>query len=97
MRLRYTRPALAELDQLLDYISARSPQAARRVQKRIKTVLDLLCDYPGVGSPTNDPLIRRMTTHPYPYLVFYEVADQEVIVHAVRHGAADPDSMPGAG
>jgi plasmid stabilization system protein ParE len=27
MRLRYTRPALADLDAVLDYIAARSPQA----------------------------------------------------------------------
>jgi plasmid stabilization system protein ParE len=33
---------------------------------------------------------------PYPYLVFYEVTDEEIIVHAVRHGARDPGSMPGA-
>ncbi len=97
MRLRFTRPALTDLDEILGYIARRSPQGARRVHERIKAVLDLLCDYPGVGSPTNDPVIRRMTTHPYPYLVFYEVTDQEVIVHAVRHGAGDPEGMPGAG
>ena len=31
-----------------------------------------------------------MTTTPYPYLVFYEATDTEVIVHAIRHGARDP-------
>jgi toxin ParE1/3/4 len=28
-----------------------------------------------------------MTTTPYPYLIFYEATDDEIIVHAVRHGA----------
>jgi len=37
-----------------------------------------------------------MTTSPYPYLIFYEVTDSEVIVHAVRHGARDQSNMPGA-
>ena len=37
-----------------------------------------------------------MTTSPYPYLIFYEVADAEVIIHAVRHGARNPSGMPGA-
>ena len=95
MRLRFTRPALSDLAEILDYIARRSPQGARSVHERLKAVLHLLCAYPGVGSPTNDPVIRRMTTHPYPYLVFYEVTDKEVIIHAVRHGASDPGGMPG--
>ena len=30
-----------------------------------------------------------MTTTPYPYLIFYEATDTEIIIHAVRHGACD--------
>lgn len=36
-----------------------------------------------------------MTTTPYPFLVFYEIGSQEIIVHAIRHGARDPGEMPG--
>jgi toxin ParE1/3/4 len=97
VKLRYTLPALADLDEILSYISARSPQGALRVQARIQSVIDLLLDYPGVGSVTTDPTIRRMTTSPYPYLIFYEVSGDELIIHAVRHGARNPTSMPGAG
>ena len=39
---------------------------------------------------TDDPTVRRITTTPYPYLIFYEVADAEIVIHAVRHGARDP-------
>jgi len=68
-----------------------------RVQVRIQAVADLLLHCPGIGSLTAAPTIRRMTTSPYPYLIFYEVAGDEVIIHAVRHGARDPSSMPGTG
>ncbi len=83
-RPRYTLPALADLEAILDYIVVRSPQGARRVQ------------HPFIGTRTNDPAIRRMTTAPYPYLIFYETTDAEVIIHAVRHVARDPAGMPGA-
>jgi plasmid stabilization system protein ParE len=73
VRLRYTLPALADLDQVLDYIAARSPQGARSVQARIRAVIDLLLRHPYIGTPTSDPDIRRITTPPYPYLIFYEV------------------------
>jgi toxin ParE1/3/4 len=37
-----------------------------------------------------------MTTTPYPYLVFYEITQTEIIIHAVRHAARDPSGMPGS-
>jgi len=35
MRLRYTVPALGDLDAILDYVAARSPQGASRIHARI--------------------------------------------------------------
>jgi toxin ParE1/3/4 len=96
VRLRYTLPALADLRAILDYIAAHSPQGARRVQARIKALTDLLLLYPNIGRRTNDPAIRRMSISPYPYLVFYEPTETEIIIHAVRHAARDPSSMPGS-
>jgi toxin ParE1/3/4 len=95
VRLRYTLPALADLNSVLDYIAAQSPQGARRVQARVQAVINLLLLYPGIGTRTADPTIRRMPVSPYPYLIFYEATETEVIVHAVRHAARDPSGMPG--
>jgi toxin ParE1/3/4 len=96
MRLRYTLPALADLHAILEYIGTRSPKGATRVKARIQTVLDLLLTYPRIGATTDDPTIRRITTTPHPYLIFYEIADEEIVVHAVRHAARDPSNMPGS-
>ena len=96
MRLRYTLPALADLDSILDYIATHSPQGARRVQARLQAIIDLLLLYPGIGTRTNDPTIMRMTASPYPYLLFYEATETEIIIHAIRHSARDPSGMPGA-
>jgi toxin ParE1/3/4 len=94
MRLRYTLPALADLAAILDYIADRSPQGAARIHSRIRAVTDLLLRYPQAGAVTDDPTIRRLTTTPYPYLIFYETSDEEIIIHAVRHGARDPSDSP---
>lgn len=96
MRLRYTLPALADLNEVLDYIAARSPQGARRVQTRIQAIIDLLLLHPRIGTRTDDPAIRRMTASPYPYFVFYEATETEIIIHAVRHTARNPAGRPGA-
>jgi len=95
VKLHYTLPALADLNSVLDYIAAHSPQGARRVQARIQAIVDLLLAHPGIGTRTDNPAIRRMTALPYPYLIFYEATETEIIIHAVRHAARDPSSMPG--
>lgn len=96
MRLRYTRPALADLAEILDYIADRSPQGAHNVRARIRGTVELILRHPYIGTPTDDPSIRRTATTPYPYLIFYEVTESEVIIHAVRHGARNPSTMPGS-
>jgi plasmid stabilization system protein ParE len=96
LKLRYTLPALADLDDMLDYIDGKSPQGAARVKSRIHTTITLLLQHPLIGRRTDDPAIRRMTALPYPYVVFYEATDDELIIHAVRHTARNPSSMPGS-
>jgi toxin ParE1/3/4 len=97
MRLRYTRPALADLDSILDFVAVRSPLGAARVHMRIQAVIGLLLSHPRIGAQTEDEIVRRIPTTPYPYLIFYEIAGDEIVIHAVRHSARDPSGMPGAG
>jgi toxin ParE1/3/4 len=95
VRLRFTLPALADLTAILDYIAAHSPQGAKRVQARIQALIDLLLLHPHIGARTDNPAIRRLATPPYPFAVFYEATESEIIIHAVRHLARDPSGMPG--
>jgi len=95
VRLRYTLPALADLTAILDYTAAHSPQGAKRVQVRIQALIDLLLLHPRIGTRTDNPDIRRLIISPYPYVVFYEATESEIIIHAVRHSARDPSDMPG--
>lgn len=95
MRLRFTPRAAAELDGVLDYIAARSPQGGRRIQMRIQSVIALLLEHPHAGMRTSKAGLRRIVVTPYPYLIFYRASAEEVIIHGVRHGARDPGGVPG--
>ena len=66
------------------------------MQARLQAIIDLLLLYPLIGTRTDDPTIRRMTTSPYPYLIFYEGTETEIIIHAIRHGSRDPSGVPNA-
>jgi toxin ParE1/3/4 len=96
VRIRYTLPALADLGSILDYIAEHSPQGVEGVRTRVRTVIELLAQNPHIGVRTDDSTIRRLTVLPYPYLVFYEVTKDEIIIHAVRHAARNPSTMPGS-
>ena len=96
MKLRYSPSSLADLDAILDYISAHSPQGASKVISRIRAITDMIAAHPFAGTPTNDPAIRRISASPYPYLIFYEITDVEIIIRYVRHDARNPATMPHA-
>jgi toxin ParE1/3/4 len=95
MRLRYTQPASSISKPFFDYIARHAPQSATRVHARIDTVINLLLSHPRIGTWTGDAAIRRINASPYPYLVFYEIEDDGIVIHAVRHAARDPAAMPG--
>ncbi len=95
MNLRFTPAALAELDDAISFIASRSPSGARNVAARIRDIAASLTRQPRLGRRTSDGRLRRITATPYPYHVFYEATEAEVIVIAVRHAARDPATMPG--
>ena len=90
MRVRYTVPAGVGLEDLLDSLASVSPQGARRVAVRIKDVERILAQFPKAGTVTRLPWLRRMKVPAFPCLVFYEVTDDAVLIHAVRHAARKP-------
>jgi toxin ParE1/3/4 len=90
VKLCYTRRAAAELEEVLAYIEERSPPGARRVQARIQAITNLLLEHPKAGQITSNSRLRRMVASPYPYLIFYEVTEDEIVVHGLRHAARQP-------
>jgi plasmid stabilization system protein ParE len=94
VKLRYTRCASAELKEILAHIEMHSPQGARNVKTRIQEVILLLTQHPQAGPVTSVGRLRRIVASPYPYLIFYEARDAEIVIHGVRHGSRRPSSMP---
>ena len=96
MIIRYTSDARNDLEEITQHIRAASPSGARKVARRIRSIIELLKSHPRAGRATEVAGIRRLVASPYPYLIFYEVAENAVVIHAIRHGARNPNEMPGA-
>ena len=87
MKVRYTRRALRQMAEILDYIEARSPQGAANVNRRLQAVIDLIADHPTAGRATDRGDIRRVVVSPYPYVIFYRPVAAGIVIHGIRHSA----------
>jgi toxin ParE1/3/4 len=90
VKIRYTRRALAQIDQVLTYVEARSPQGAVQVRDRIMALVTLLQEHPYAGRATSRPNVRRLLANPYPYLIDYRVTATEIVIMRFRHTARKP-------
>ena len=85
MKLRYERGALADLDEIFTHIARDNPEAATRLVLRIEEVATRIAESPHIGEATRKLGFRRFPVGNY--LIVYEIASDEVIIHYVRHGA----------
>jgi addiction module RelE/StbE family toxin len=92
MKVRYSRRALTQLDQIFSYIAKDNPAAASAVVERIDALATLLGRYPTMGRPTDKEGVRVMGVRRHPYLVFYKILPDrdEVRILRVRHMARRP-------
>jgi plasmid stabilization system protein ParE len=90
VNVRYTKRALAQIDEVLTYIEARSPQGAGHIGDRIAALVVLLQDHPYAGRQTTRAYVRRLPVNPYPYLIDYRVTATEIVIMRFRHAARRP-------
>ena len=86
MKVVFSRPALAELDNIFACISADNPEAAERVVTRINTMVGRLELFPHLGR-VKYKRVRMLPVPGLPYLIFYSIDADEVRVTSVRHSA----------
>jgi toxin ParE1/3/4 len=85
MKLRYERGALADLEEIFEYIAQDNKAAAARLVARIEQVVARIAQTPYMGEATRKSQFRRFPVGSY--LIVYEVGEDEVVIHYVRHGA----------
>jgi toxin ParE1/3/4 len=88
MKVVFSRLALAELDEILGYLSERSPLGAEHVEARILRALDHIAQHPHAAEEVAQrPGVRRLPLGRYPYVIYYEVIASDVTILRILHGA----------
>jgi toxin ParE1/3/4 len=90
LKVRYTNHAVRQIDHALDYIAERSPRGAEAVRARLIDTVTMLEGHPYAGHLTSWRGARRLVLSPYPYLLEYRLAGDEIIVMRFRHSSRRP-------
>jgi toxin ParE1/3/4 len=85
-RIELTRAALADFDDIYDYIVRDNPRAAAQVLRSLGESIQLLADQPKMGKVFRHRRVRlRLLTHD-DYLVFYRERPGVIEIVRVIHG-----------
>lgn len=89
MTVRYTRPAQRDIAGIFEFVARGNPDAARRVEDRIRKAGRTLAGFPEIGRKGLLPGTREWVVRGLPYVIVYEVDPVmgDVSVLNVVHGA----------
>ncbi len=93
-KIRYAPAAADDMDEIFSYISQDNITTAKTMLEKINKEIAGLTKYPHMGSVLSDEeftIIRhgyRFIAVP-PYLVFYRITGNTVIIHRILHGRRD--------
>lgn len=87
MKVRWTAPALRDLESIGDYIARDNPSAAHRLVTRLLRQADTLALNPHLGRSGRVAETRELVVSGTPYIIPYRVHEGRVEILAVFHGA----------
>jgi plasmid stabilization system protein ParE len=88
MKLELSTPALADLDEILGFLSDRSQLGAAHVEARLRRAFTHIVSFPEVAQAVEQrPGVRRLPLGRYPYVIYYEIGRDAVTVLRILHGA----------
>ena len=85
MKVRFTRPAQCDLDQIHTHILVKTVQRSRRFVARIIERAKTLADHPFEGMQTDEPDTRVIMASRLRYFIFCTIASDEIHITHIRH------------
>jgi toxin ParE1/3/4 len=86
LRVRWSEEADRDREEIVAYIWADNPPAARRMNALFGAAANRLADFPRLGREGAIPGTREFIPHPS-YRLVYEIMDGEIVIQALVHTA----------
>jgi len=90
MNIVYAPRAHRDLESISAYLVARSAIGATNVLGAIKSSIETLSFFPQIGRVVDDAGHRRVPVLRYPYVIFYRIAGDELLILHIRHASRRP-------
>lgn len=90
MKVRYRALALADLENIFQFLNERSPSGARNVLRAIHDAVAEIAAHPMAAPVTSDPTLRVKILGRYRYKIFYEIDGDTIDIIHIRHAARRP-------
>jgi toxin ParE1/3/4 len=90
MNVIYAPRAIRDLESIASYLGERSPSGAVNVLSAIRSRIDVLPFYPHIAPPLDDAGHRRLSVVRYPYVIFYRISGDEILILHIRHTSRRP-------
>lgn len=87
MNVRWTVPALEQLEQAYHYIAESNPGAAEEISQHVVDTTQMLGKHTGAGRNGRVAGTREFAVPDTPFVIAYSVKDEFVWILAVYHGA----------
>jgi toxin ParE1/3/4 len=94
MNVVYSPRAMHELQGISAYLAERNPDGAINVLRAIKSSIETLSFFPQIGRVVDNVGHRRLPVLRYPYLIYYRIADEELLILHIRHSSRRPINLP---
>jgi toxin ParE1/3/4 len=95
LKVRLHRRARLDLRSIRDHVLQQASQhSADRVRRHLAERMRQLSRLPHSGRATSDPKVRVLSATRYPYVIYYTVKSDEVVILHIRHTARRlPDDL----
>lgn len=86
MKLRWTPRAVADLEQIADYLLAVNPKSWKRLLSRLQIAIDYLLQFPHMGKAGLVEGTREFVLSGTPYILVFRLKHDVVQIVSVRDG-----------
>lgn len=93
-RVKILPLAEKEIDESIEFYESRSKGLGKQFLTYLKSYLKVLKTNPELFEIKKEPAYREMTLVKFPFVIIYEVIENEIVIYSVFHTSRNPEKKP---
>lgn len=93
LRFKLTPKARQDLWRIIDYYRDQQPGLEARFFEELRSLVERICAHPEPFPIVRNNRRRANFPRKFPYIIFYYIEDQRVVIVAIMHKKRGPESI----